>query len=186
MATLEQMTKIYQFYAQQQRLALLHKLIEQRDTESDSSVASDQEIKEEIKDEPKRKSSNFSMASILGEDEVDNNTEDSDDHCVPEVAPPQPPPLPQMFNPYILQWAPPPSQPHHHHQLVKPEPKTKRVRTIFTTVQIERLEAEFEKNQYNVGNERVRLAQELNLSETQVCCFYLPNFKREFNQNLCR
>ena len=162
MASLDQMTQIYQFYAQQQRLALLHKLIEQRDTESESSLSagSDQEIKEE----PKRKSSNFSMASILGEDE-DTNAEENDDHCVPEVAPPPPPTLPQMFNPYVLQWAPPPPQ---HHQQLKPEPKTKRTRTIFTTVQIERLETEFEKNQYNVGNERIRLAEELNLSETQV------------------
>lgn len=46
--------------------------------------------------------------------------------------------------------------------------KSKRIRTIFTTEQLERLEAEFEKQQYMVGSERLYLAQELHLSEGQV------------------
>jgi hypothetical protein len=46
--------------------------------------------------------------------------------------------------------------------------KFKRIRTIFTTEQLERLEAEFEKQQYMVGNERLYLAKELHLSEAQV------------------
>ncbi len=46
--------------------------------------------------------------------------------------------------------------------------KFKRIRTIFTTEQLERLEAEFEKQQYMVGNERLYLAKQLHLSEAQV------------------
>jgi hypothetical protein len=46
--------------------------------------------------------------------------------------------------------------------------KFKRIRTIFTTEQLERLETEFEKQQYMVGNERLYLAKELHLSEAQV------------------
>jgi hypothetical protein len=46
--------------------------------------------------------------------------------------------------------------------------KFKRIRTIFTNEQLERLEAVFEKQQYMVGNERLYLAKQLHLSETQV------------------
>ncbi|XP_013405915.1 homeobox protein ceh-9 [Lingula anatina] len=46
--------------------------------------------------------------------------------------------------------------------------KSKRVRTIFTPEQLERLEAEFEKQQYMVGSERSYLAGTLDLSEAQV------------------
>ncbi|CAF0856450.1 unnamed protein product [Didymodactylos carnosus] len=46
--------------------------------------------------------------------------------------------------------------------------RPKRIRTIFTPEQLERLEAEFEKQQYMVGNERYYLATTLNLSEAQV------------------
>ena len=46
--------------------------------------------------------------------------------------------------------------------------KSKRIRTIFTNEQLERLEAEFDKQQYMVGNERLYLAQELHLTEGQV------------------
>ncbi|CAF0773934.1 unnamed protein product [Didymodactylos carnosus] len=45
--------------------------------------------------------------------------------------------------------------------------KAKRIRTIFTSEQLEHLEAEFEKQQYMVGNERYYLATTLNLSEAQ-------------------
>ena len=156
--SIEQMTRLYQFYAQQ---ALIQRLTEPKDDTSESD-GSDIEIKEEIQT---KKRNSFSMASILGEE-----TEESDDHCVPEGEPKSESILPVMpqFNPYIM-WP--------QHQLtpalpLKPEPKTKRVRTIFTTMQIERLEAEFEKSQYNVGKDRVKLAQELNLSETQVCLYF--------------
>ena len=159
--SIEQVTKLYQFYAQQ---ALLQRLTEPKDDTSESD-GSDIEIKEEIQT---KKRNSFSMASILGEE-----TEESDDHCVPDSEPKRESILPVMpqFNPYIM-W------PQHHLQptpppLLKPEQKTKRVRTIFTTTQIERLEAEFEKSQYNVGKDRVQLAQELNLSETQVCLNFL-------------
>lgn len=46
--------------------------------------------------------------------------------------------------------------------------KTKRVRTVFTPEQLERLEKEFLKQQYMVGTERVGLAATLHLTETQV------------------
>ena len=46
--------------------------------------------------------------------------------------------------------------------------KSKRLRTIFTSEQLERLEAEFEKQQYMVGHERLYVARNLDLSETQV------------------
>ncbi|KAM9330308.1 homeobox protein notochord-like [Gastrophryne carolinensis] len=46
--------------------------------------------------------------------------------------------------------------------------KMKRIRTVFTTEQLERLEKEFLKQQYMVGTERIDLAATLNLTETQV------------------
>ncbi|KAL8206443.1 UNVERIFIED_CONTAM: Homeobox protein not2 [Gekko kuhli] len=61
------------------------------------------------------------------------------------------------------------------HALVAPLPwrpggpcKMKRVRTVFTQEQLERLEKEFLKQQYMVGTERVDLAATLHLTETQV------------------
>lgn len=49
--------------------------------------------------------------------------------------------------------------------------KSKRVRTIFTPEQLERLEAEFERQQYMVGPERLYLAHTLQLTEAQVSKF---------------
>lgn len=46
--------------------------------------------------------------------------------------------------------------------------KSKRVRTIFTPEQLERLETEFERQQYMVGTGRNYLASTLNLTEAQV------------------
>jgi len=46
--------------------------------------------------------------------------------------------------------------------------KPKRIRTIFTPEQLERLESEFDKQQYMVGNERFYLATTLDLTEAQV------------------
>lgn len=46
--------------------------------------------------------------------------------------------------------------------------KSKRVRTIFTPEQLERLETEFERQQYMVGSGRHYLASTLNLTEAQV------------------
>lgn len=46
--------------------------------------------------------------------------------------------------------------------------KSKRVRTIFTPEQLERLEGEFERQQYMVGPERLYLAHTLQLTEAQV------------------
>ncbi|CAH2299368.1 homeobox not2-like [Pelobates cultripes] len=50
----------------------------------------------------------------------------------------------------------------------KAQLKMKRVRTVFTAEQLERLEREFNKQQYMVGTERVELAASLNLNEAQV------------------
>uniref|UniRef100_F6X3H1 Homeobox protein not2 n=2 Tax=Ciona intestinalis TaxID=7719 RepID=F6X3H1_CIOIN len=44
----------------------------------------------------------------------------------------------------------------------------KRMRTIFTSDQLEKLEDEFTRQHYMVGSERYFLAKRLNLSETQV------------------
>lgn len=46
--------------------------------------------------------------------------------------------------------------------------KPKRMRTIFTVEQLERLEREFTRQQYMVGGQRFYLSKELGLSETQV------------------
>lgn len=46
--------------------------------------------------------------------------------------------------------------------------RSKRMRTIFTQEQLDRLELEFQKQQYMVGSERYYLANELNLNEIQV------------------
>ncbi|XP_013096599.2 homeobox protein H2.0-like [Biomphalaria glabrata] len=46
--------------------------------------------------------------------------------------------------------------------------KPKRIRTIFTPEQLDKLEAEFERQQYMVGTERYYLAASLNLTEAQV------------------
>lgn len=51
--------------------------------------------------------------------------------------------------------------------------KSKRVRTIFTPEQLERLEAEFERQQYMVGPERLYLAHTLQLTEAQVIALLL-------------
>ncbi|CAG9789717.1 unnamed protein product [Diatraea saccharalis] len=45
--------------------------------------------------------------------------------------------------------------------------RSKRIRTIFTPEQLERLEAEFERQQYMVGPERLYLAHALQLTEAQ-------------------
>ena len=45
---------------------------------------------------------------------------------------------------------------------------SKRRRTIFTSTQLERLECEFQQQQYIVGQERRLLARQLGLNEIQV------------------
>jgi hypothetical protein len=50
----------------------------------------------------------------------------------------------------------------------KSEMRIKRIRTIFSPDQLEKLEREFERQQYMVGPERLYLASSLNLSEAQV------------------
>ena len=61
------------------------------------------------------------------------------------------------------------SSPNMSYSMIEqPKTKCKRMRTIFTNEQLERLEVEFEKQQYMVGNERLYLAKQLQLSEAQV------------------
>ncbi|XP_037032687.1 ventral anterior homeobox 2-like isoform X2 [Bradysia coprophila] len=60
-------------------------------------------------------------------------------------------------------------QQHNNHSTSKKNSlKSKRVRTIFTPEQLERLESEFERQQYMVGPERLYLAHTLQLTEAQV------------------
>ncbi|RWS27577.1 homeobox protein Hox-A4-like protein [Leptotrombidium deliense] len=56
----------------------------------------------------------------------------------------------------------------HANTCLQENGKAKRVRTIFTPEQLERLESEFERQQYMVGPERLYLAAALNLTEAQV------------------
>ena len=46
--------------------------------------------------------------------------------------------------------------------------QNKRIRTIFTQEQLDKLEVEFHRQQYMVGSERTYLAEKLGLSESQV------------------
>lgn len=48
--------------------------------------------------------------------------------------------------------------------------RPKRPRTTFSESQLSTLESEFQRNPYLIGKERTRLAANLGLSETQVCC----------------
>ena len=47
--------------------------------------------------------------------------------------------------------------------------RPKRVRTIFTTEQLDSMEKAFTMQQYMVGKQRCHLAKTLNLHENQVC-----------------
>ncbi|XP_064631420.1 homeobox protein ceh-2-like [Lineus longissimus] len=69
-----------------------------------------------------------------------------------------------------------------HHEW-KPS-KSKRVRTIFTPEQLDRLEAEFERQQYMVGTERYYLASALNLTEAQVKVWFQNRRIKWRKQNL--
>lgn len=64
--------------------------------------------------------------------------------------------------------------------------KSKRVRTIFTPEQLERLEAEFERQQYMVGPERLYLAHTLQLTEAQVGCFVCFTIKSFFSREISK
>ncbi|KAK3705672.1 hypothetical protein QZH41_009513 [Actinostola sp. cb2023] len=62
--------------------------------------------------------------------------------------------------------------------------KPKRVRTIFSPDQLERLEKEFDNQQYIVGTERFYLAAELGLTETQVKVWFQNRRIKWRKQNL--
>lgn len=57
---------------------------------------------------------------------------------------------------------------HIHHTTDHHSAKKKKIRTIFTAAQIMRLNEEFDRNTYLSSNDRVRVAKELNLAESQV------------------
>ena len=142
------------------------------------------------------KKSNFSMASILGEDSdgsktisMDSSESDSEQivpsavhmspdailarhtgYCEPESFQSLMKPRPNIGGPHMVPTYPPmPSMWGFFGALQNQNaPKSKRNRTIFTQKQIERLEIEFGKSQYMIGADRVELAKDLNLSETQV------------------
>lgn len=69
---------------------------------------------------------------------------------------------------------------HSHHSI--PSPRPKRSRTSFTPAQLERLEEDFCVDMYVVGLKRMKLANELNLSERQVKVWFQNRrmkYKRE-------
>ena len=155
--------------------------------------------------------SNFSMASILGEDSIGSKTvslhsSESDSEQIvpnPSVDPGpvhtspdilrsrllgycEPEPFQNMIKnniggPHMVPTYPPVSMwgfyGGHTTQQNSIVTKSKRNRTIFTQKQIERLEIEFGKSQYMIGSDRVELAKDLNLSETQVSQFILVVLK---------
>ena len=157
------------------------------------------------------KKSNFSMASILGEDSIGSKTvsidsSESDSEQIvpnPSVDPGSVHTSPDILRSRLLGYCEPePFQniiksnmggPHmvpaypsismwgfyggHNAQQNSIVTKTKRNRTIFTQKQIERLEIEFGKSQYMIGSDRVELAKDLNLSETQVSQFSTSSFQ---------
>ena len=113
----------------------------------------------ETQQKPRKKFSNFSMASILDENEPEN----IESIATATVNPVQF--TPDFWSLYSQALQFPVQKPV---DIKKSENKPKRVRTIFTQVQIDRLEIEFKKSQYMIGTDRIELAKELNLSETQV------------------
>ncbi|KAL9982730.1 hypothetical protein ACROYT_G004814 [Oculina patagonica] len=62
--------------------------------------------------------------------------------------------------------------------------KSKRKRTIFTADQLERLEEEFNRQQYIVGTQRFYLAADLGLNETQVKIWFQNRRIKWRRQNL--
>ncbi|XP_041369517.1 pituitary homeobox 2-like [Gigantopelta aegis] len=110
--------------------------------------------------------------------------------------------LPGRRHQRLLQAAHPyyDSSPDKHHtpsdasksELISPKDKSekkssskgKRIRTIFTPEQLERLEVEFERQQYMVGTERYYLAASLNLTEAQVKVWFQNRRIKWRKQNL--
>jgi len=62
--------------------------------------------------------------------------------------------------------------------------RSKRKRTIFTADQLERLEKEFDRQQYIVGSQRFYLAADLGLNETQVKIWFQNRRIKWRRQNL--
>lgn len=67
-------------------------------------------------------------------------------------------------------------------QGMRPYRKAKRIRTAFSPTQLLRLESAFEVNHYVVGQERKRLAESLDLTETQVSILAVQIFRIYFSK----
>ena len=67
---------------------------------------------------------------------------------------------------------------------IEADSKPKRTRTIFTADQLERLEKEFDRQQYIVGTQRFYLAADLGLNETQVKIWFQNRRIKWRRQNL--
>lgn len=82
----------------------------------------------------------------------------------------------------VVEVKPGPRSAHSQTRPSLPSPKPKRSRTSFTPTQLERLEEEFSVDMYVVGLKRMKLANELNLSERQVKVWFQNRrmkYKRE-------
>ncbi|XP_078357006.1 homeobox protein Hox-D3a-like [Oculina patagonica] len=82
----------------------------------------------------------------------------------------------------VVEVKPGPRPAHSQPRPSLPSPKPKRSRTSFTPAQLERLEEEFSVDMYVVGLKRMKLANELNLSERQVKVWFQNRrmkYKRE-------
>ena len=186
---------LYRYYQSVYTQHLLQKL--RAEQEEIKTIETQKNIPAPEKHERKRRSSNFSMASILGQNDS------SEEHVVPSTSPPALSESTTVSPPAETTWVPgtipklpfypmniaqfwmgfnnqnqlrdkidqkQPTSPtyNQHWKPVQIGQKTKRVRTIFTQSQIDQLEIHFQKSQYMIGEDRVRVAKELNLSETQV------------------
>ncbi|XP_068712437.1 homeobox protein Hox-A3-like [Montipora capricornis] len=82
----------------------------------------------------------------------------------------------------VAEVKPGPRPTHSQPRTSLPSPKPKRSRTSFTPAQLERLEEEFSLDMYVVGLKRMKLANELSLSERQVKVWFQNRrmkYKRE-------
>lgn len=82
----------------------------------------------------------------------------------------------------VVEVKPGPRPVHSQPRSSLPSPKPKRSRTSFTPAQLERLEEEFSVDMYVVGLKRMKLANELHLSERQVKVWFQNRrmkYKRE-------
>nr|XP_039252265.1 homeobox protein not2-like [Styela clava] len=63
--------------------------------------------------------------------------------------------------------------------------KVERIRTVFTNIQLERLEKEFPQQRYLVGEDRTALANELKLGKAQIKIWF-QNRRTKFKKQMCK